>query len=80
MSGQRYYYVCKFRPGDKRTYTYHSDGVTYRPGQIVKVPDRSGDGWQTATIERETIQLPPFPTKAIIGLADAPQTESPQLI
>lgn len=64
------YLACKFRSADKRTYTYRNDGPPVFCGDVVAVPDRSGDGWQRVTVHEIDYIPPPYETKAILGLAD----------
>lgn len=64
----RQFVACKFRPNDKRDFTYHNDGPPVRVGDQVKVPDRSGDGWNAVTVS--AVDVPPptkFETKGILG-------------
>lgn len=61
--------ACKFRSTDTRYFTYHWDGEEpLQAGDIVKVPDRSGDGWKRVEVVSVTDEAPSFPTKGIIGL------------
>lgn len=63
----RRYIAVKFREGDRKTYTYHWDGTqTFPIGSTVKVPDRSGDGWNRVIVDGE-VGKPPYATKAILG-------------
>lgn len=62
------YVACKFRPDDKRSYTYEWDGEPLQKGDIVKVADRSGDGWQRVTVDTITDVAPSFACKPILGL------------
>lgn len=64
---QRQFAACKFRSSDTRTFTYHNDGEPVAPGDVVKVPDRSGDGWRRVEVVSITDKQPPFSTKGIIG-------------
>lgn len=68
----RQFVAVKFRPADRRSYTYHWDGEPLVPGDEVRVPDRSGDGWMRAKVEEVLWKAPAFATKAIIGRADEP--------
>lgn len=68
------YVACKFRSEDKRTYTYEWDGEPLTKGDIVKVPDKSGDGWQRVTVDAVSADAPPFACKPILGLFN-PDTE-----
>ena len=78
----RQYLAVRFRPGDRRTYTYHNDGPPLGAGQEVRVPDRSGDGWTRATVVEAFTAAPTFATKAILGLveADADAQEATNLL
>lgn len=65
----RKFVACKFRSTDTRAFTYHYDGEEpLAIGDIVKVPDRSGDGWKRVEVVSITDEEPSFPTKGIIGL------------
>lgn len=65
----RQYAACKFRSTDTRTFTYHYDGEEpLNPGDFVKVPDRSGEGWKRVEVVSIGDEAPSFPTKGIIGL------------
>lgn len=69
MSGRQYVAV-KFRPGDRKSWTYHWDGEPLACGDVVKVPDRSGDGWQRATVYSFSSAFPQMVTKPILGRVD----------
>lgn len=62
------YLACKFRPADKRLYTYRNEGPPVACGDVVRVPDRSGDGWQRVTVHEIDYIPPPYATKEILGL------------
>lgn len=64
----RSYYACKFRAEDSRTYTYHFDGPAFAIGDIVRVEDRSGDGWKRVQVASVSDTAPPFATKPILCL------------
>jgi len=64
--------ACKFRSGDSRAYTYQWDGEPLAPGDKVKVPDKSGDGWKAVIVESVSWANPPFPCKPILGKVDEP--------
>lgn len=66
------YLAVKFREGDKRTYTYENNGPLLSAGDVVKVPDKSGDGWVRATVVEEVTKPKSFTCKAIIGKVDLP--------
>lgn len=61
------YVACKFRPTDTRTYTYQWDREPLFPGDMVKVPDRAGDGWQRVEVVFVTDEAPKFACKSILG-------------
>ena len=67
MSTERQYVAVKFRPGDRRTYTYHNDGDPVAAGDEVKIADRHGNGWSRVTVESVSDEKPPFDTKPILG-------------
>lgn len=68
MTNSRQFIACKFRPNDKREFTYHNDGPPVAVGDQVKVPDRSGDGWNAVTVSAVGVPEPTkFATKAILG-------------
>lgn len=62
----RQFVAVKFKPEDKRAFTYHNDGPPVAVGDMIAVPGRSG-----GQIEREVLSIvdekPLFDTKAIIG-------------
>lgn len=65
---ERQFVAVRFRPGDKRTYTYHNDGPALFEGDRVKCPGRKpDDGWTAATVEAVSFEVPEFATKAILG-------------
>lgn len=66
----RQYIAVRFRPADRQPYTYHNDGAPVAVGDRVKVPDRSGDGWNRATVEAVDVEEPKFATKAILGMVE----------
>lgn len=61
------YVACKFRPEDTRTYTYEYSGDDLVCGDEVKVPDKSGEGWQRVYVVDITDEAPSFPCKKILG-------------
>ena len=63
----RQYVACKFRPDDRRSYTYHNDGEPVAAGDQVKIPGREEDSWQRVHVVSVSDDEPSFPTKAIIG-------------
>lgn len=62
------YVAVKFRIGDTRTYTYSWDGEAFADGDVVRVPDRAGDGWNKVFVVSTTNEKPPYSIKSIIGL------------
>ena len=73
----RQFILCKFRESDTRAYTYHNDAEPVAPGDVVRVADRSGDGWKKVFVAGVTDEVPRFETKPILGLH---VEEPPQLI
>lgn len=73
MNGRQFVAV-EFRSGG-RPYTYHNDGAPVWAGAVVKVPERSGDGWQRATAVSISDEEPAFATKGILGLVE--ESEGP---
>lgn len=71
----RQYLTAKFRPADKRAYTYHNDGPPVAIGDEVKLPSTRGqEGWVRGTVfgiitEAEALAQP-HATKEILGRAD----------
>ncbi|APL94116.1 hypothetical protein [Sphingobium indicum] len=63
----RQYVACKFRPDDKRSYTYHNDGEPVAVGDEVKIAGRSDDGWQRVHVVAIADEMPSFETKPILG-------------
>lgn len=63
----RQYVACKFRPDDKRSYTYHNDGEPVAVGDEVKIAGRSDDGWQRVHVVAVGDEMPSFETKPILG-------------
>ncbi len=64
----RQFVACKFRVGDTRTFTYHWDGEALADGDVVRVPDRSGDGWKKVYVADAAAEEPTaFLTKAVLG-------------
>lgn len=63
----RQFVACKFRDTDTRAYTYHWDGEPLVAGDVVRVEDRSGDGWKRVIVASVSGMAPPFPTKPILG-------------
>lgn len=82
----RQFIAAKFRKDDRRTFTYHWDHggeiapLDVVPGDEIKVPDRSGDGWKRVYVSHivapeDAVDLP-FATKAVLGRAE-PETSAP---
>ncbi|ALC12518.1 hypothetical protein [Sphingopyxis sp. 113P3] len=70
--------ACKFRPDDQRSYTYVWDGEPLNVGDVVKVPDRSGDGWKRVHVASISNDAPPFECKPILGLAPEEDEPAPE--
>lgn len=66
----RKYVACRFRPTDAKTFTYHYDGdEPLKVGDIVRVTDRSGHGWNKVEVVLISEDgEPSYPTKPILGL------------
>lgn len=62
----RQYLSVKFRPEDKRSYTYHNDGPPVAEGDMVHLSAR-GDGWTKGHVIAVNQHRPSFETKGIIG-------------
>lgn len=62
----RQYVACKFRPDDRRSYTYHFDGEPLSVGDEVKIAGRGDEGWQRVYVVAVNNEQPPFDTKPII--------------
>lgn len=61
----RQFVAVRFKPWDRRTYTYHWDGEPFAPGdQVVVTTDR---GPSTVEVISVSGLPPPFPTKPIVG-------------
>lgn len=70
----RRFFECRFRSADKRAYTYHIDGPDpLSPGNEVKVPDKSGEGWSRVYVvaqhPADFVPSTKFDTKPILGIA-----------
>ena len=62
------YVACKFRSTDTRSYNYEYDGdEPLAVGDMVKVPDRDGDGRKRVEVVSISDQAPSFPCKPILG-------------
>lgn len=61
------YVACKFRPEDKRSYTYFNDGEPVAVGDEVKIGGRTEEGWQRVHVVAVSDEKPPFETKPILG-------------
>lgn len=69
----RQYLVCKYRPDDKRAYTFHNDGEQLRTGDVAKVSARNGHGWVRVHVV-DAVEKPEYETKPILGrLEDNPK-------
>lgn len=79
METNRQYVACAFRPGDRRTYTYHNDGEPVAVGDEIKVADRNGDGRQRVTVMAIGDEKPKFETKPILGKAP-PRDPEPETL
>jgi hypothetical protein len=79
MTTERQFVACKYREGDKRTYTFVNDGPPVAPGDKVRVPDRSGDGWQRVIVAEIVTTPPAFECKPVLGKIDPedPHTRGP---
>lgn len=74
------YVEVKFRPGDRRAYTYEWDGEPFKVGDMVKVPGKlPTDGWTALPVHGVHNIKPPFACKAILGAAPPKEGEQPQL-
>ena len=62
------YVQCKFRENDSRSYTYHNEGAPVAAGDVVRIKDREGLGWQKVFVVGVTFDAPKFATKPIIGI------------
>lgn len=74
------YLTAKFRPTDKRSYTYHNDGAPVAVGDEIKLPStRHEDGWVRGTvfgiISEAEAKAQPFETKAILGKIEPEQPD-----
>ncbi len=68
MEFPREYVGVAFRHRTKgKTYTYHNDGPRVGVGDMVRVPEASGDGWSRGWVVSITNRKPPFDTKPILG-------------
>lgn len=65
------YVACKFRPEDRRSYTYHNDGEPVAVGDQVKIAGRDDDGWQRVHVVAVSDEKPSFDTKPILGKVEA---------
>lgn len=70
----RQYIGIKFRPQDRRVYTYHNDGEPCEVGEIVKIATR--EGWQRVEVVAVNLEKPPFDTKPIAGKLPPPELKS----
>jgi len=74
------YVVCKFRPTDARSYTYHNDGEPVDVGDQVKVADARSEGWKRVEVVAIVGEKPPFPTKPILGKVEEEPAEAKPMI
>lgn len=74
------YVLCKFRPGDSRSYTYLLDGHDVAIGDKVKVADNRSDGWKIVTVDGFTDDEPPFACKPILRKEDPKPDAMPDLV
>ncbi|NIJ18456.1 hypothetical protein FHS95_000125 [Sphingomonas naasensis] len=77
MTNPTLFVACKFRPEDSRSYTYEWTGEPLAPGDMVKVPDKSGDGWKAVTVASVTDEAPPFACKPILGRYNPDEVPEP---
>ena len=69
---ERQFIACRFRPTDKRTYTYHNDGDPVEVGEDVEVETKQGPKVINVA---EIVDKPAFETKAILGKVEPEKTE-----
>lgn len=62
------YVAVKFKPWDRRTYTYHNDGAPAKPGDMVEVETK--EGLKKVQVDSVSDQKPAFATKPIKGIID----------
>lgn len=71
----RQFVAVQFKPWDRRSYTYHNDGIPVAKGDTVRV--RIGQGEAEVTVVRAWTGDPPeFETKPIIN----PQGQQGELL
>lgn len=68
---RRQFVVCRFKPSDQRTYTYHNDGEPVAAGDQVVAATAKGNA--TVDVVAVGAEEPSFPTKPIVGKAPAEQ-------
>ena len=61
----RQFLACKFNAWDRRTYTYHNDGLPVSAGDKVHV--ETNDGRVVVIVDSVSDKKPPFQTKPIVG-------------
>lgn len=66
----RQFIACKYRPTDKRFYSFHNDGEPVAVGDHVKIANRSGKGWMSVEVAEILSGAPDHETKAILGIAE----------
>lgn len=71
----RQYVACKFRPDDRRSYTYHFDGEPLAAGDEVKVAGRGDEGWQRIYVVAVSDEKPSFETKPILEKIEPDQPD-----
>lgn len=69
------YVACKFRPEDKRSYTYSNDGEPVAVGDEVKIAGRGEEGWQRVYVVAVSDEKPPFEMKPILGKIEPEQPD-----
>lgn len=67
------YCEVKFRPEDRRAYTYHNDGDPYAVGDRVEVDARGSV--KVVEIVAISKRAPPYATKPILRPAPKPKAE-----
>jgi hypothetical protein len=73
---QRQYIACAFRPGDRKTYSYHNDGPAVAVGDRVVVFSRGRES--RVSVEAILDKPPPgIETKAILRMVDQPPDQVP---
>jgi hypothetical protein len=65
--------AIRFRPGEKRSYTYANDGEPCAAGDFVQVPLRNGTP-TTVEVMSVTDEAPPFECKPMLRQAERPDS------